>query len=122
MFDIGWQELALIAVVTLVVVGPKDLPKVMRAMGDMAAKGRRAWLALEHQIEGIEAEAKRLEGDDDTGIVKDPPLTNHPPLAGGSKILDPQETKSSGRGLDSSKETDPSPKVPRTFDPPARGG
>ena len=30
MFDIGWQELFLIGVVALIVVEPKDLPKVLR--------------------------------------------------------------------------------------------
>ena len=32
MFDIGWQELLLIAVVTIIVVGPKDLPHAIRAV------------------------------------------------------------------------------------------
>lgn len=32
MFDIGWQELFIIAVVALVVVGPKELPRVLRAV------------------------------------------------------------------------------------------
>lgn len=32
MFDIGWQELFIIAVVTIVVVGPKELPRVLRAV------------------------------------------------------------------------------------------
>ncbi|MGE5259961.1 MAG: twin-arginine translocase TatA/TatE family subunit, partial [Actinomycetota bacterium] len=30
MFDIGWSELLVIAVVAIVVVGPKDLPRLMR--------------------------------------------------------------------------------------------
>ena len=30
MFDIGWQELFLIAVVTILVVGPRELPRVLR--------------------------------------------------------------------------------------------
>ncbi len=33
MFDIGWPELFLIAVVVLLVVGPKELPKVLRNVG-----------------------------------------------------------------------------------------
>ena len=32
MFDIGWQELMIIALVTIVVIGPKDLPRVLRAV------------------------------------------------------------------------------------------
>ena len=30
MFDIGWQELFIVAILALLVVGPKDLPKALR--------------------------------------------------------------------------------------------
>ncbi|QLH40123.1 MAG: twin-arginine translocase subunit TatB [Defluviicoccus sp.] len=40
MFDIGWQELFLISVVALIVVGPKDLPKVLRTGARMLNKAR----------------------------------------------------------------------------------
>jgi sec-independent protein translocase protein TatB len=40
MFDIGWSELLVIAVVMIVVVGPKDLPKMLRTFGRTAAKLR----------------------------------------------------------------------------------
>ncbi|GEQ98787.1 Sec-independent protein translocase protein TatB [Iodidimonas gelatinilytica] len=40
MFDIAWTEMLVIAVVTIVVVGPKDLPKVMKAVGGFIAKAR----------------------------------------------------------------------------------
>jgi sec-independent protein translocase protein TatB len=30
MFDIGWSEMAIIALVALVVIGPKELPKALR--------------------------------------------------------------------------------------------
>jgi len=40
MFDIAWSELALIGAVALVVIGPKDLPKVMRTMGQWTRKAR----------------------------------------------------------------------------------
>jgi sec-independent protein translocase protein TatB len=33
MFDIGWTEMAIIALVALVVIGPKDLPGAMRTVG-----------------------------------------------------------------------------------------
>jgi sec-independent protein translocase protein TatB len=41
MFDIGWSELLVIAVVAIVVVGPKDLPRLMRSFGRYAGKLRR---------------------------------------------------------------------------------
>ncbi|WNJ98257.1 Sec-independent protein translocase protein TatB [Thalassospiraceae bacterium LMO-JJ14] len=32
MFDIGWQEIFLIAVIALIVVGPKDLPRALKTV------------------------------------------------------------------------------------------
>ncbi|WP_071797265.1 Sec-independent protein translocase protein TatB [Natronohydrobacter thiooxidans] len=40
MFDIGWTELLVIGIVALIVVGPKDLPKMFRTLGQMTAKMR----------------------------------------------------------------------------------
>ena len=40
MLDIGWQELFFIAVIALIVVGPKDLPKVMRTVSQFVRKAR----------------------------------------------------------------------------------
>ncbi|MBX3567250.1 MAG: Sec-independent protein translocase protein TatB [Rhizobiaceae bacterium] len=40
MFDVGWSEMLVIAVVMIVVVGPKDLPKMLRTFGKMTAKVR----------------------------------------------------------------------------------
>jgi len=41
MLDIGWSEMLVIAVVLIVVVGPKDLPPMLRAFGKMTTKLRR---------------------------------------------------------------------------------
>src|SRR5215469_8053999 len=40
MFDFAWSELAVIAVVALVVIGPKDLPRVMRVVGQWTRRAR----------------------------------------------------------------------------------
>ncbi|MEP9386999.1 Sec-independent protein translocase protein TatB [Mesorhizobium sp. KR9-304] len=40
MFDIGWTEMLVIAVVMIVVVGPKDLPKMLRTFGKTTTKLR----------------------------------------------------------------------------------
>lgn len=41
MFDIGMPEMLVLAVVTLLVVGPKDLPRVIRSLAGGLAKMRR---------------------------------------------------------------------------------
>lgn len=40
MFDFSWSELGLIAVVALLVIGPKDLPRVMRILGQWMGRAR----------------------------------------------------------------------------------
>jgi sec-independent protein translocase protein TatB len=51
MFDIGWSELLVIAVVAIIVVGPKDLPRLMRTFGHYAGKLRRMAGDFQRQFE-----------------------------------------------------------------------
>ena len=41
MFDFAWSEIALIGVVALVLIGPKDLPIAIKAVADVVKKMRR---------------------------------------------------------------------------------
>ncbi len=69
MFDIGWQELFIIAVLALLVVGPRDLPRTLRTvMGyvrkakDMAREFQNGIdeVAQEVELEDIRKEANRI--------------------------------------------------------------
>ena len=40
MFDVGWIEMALIALIALLVIGPKELPKAMRSLAKWTRKAR----------------------------------------------------------------------------------
>lgn len=60
MFDIGWSEMAIILVVALIVIGPRDLPRVARTMGRWVAKGRA--MAREFQV-AVEDMAREAELD-----------------------------------------------------------
>jgi sec-independent protein translocase protein TatB len=48
MFDLGWSELLIIAVVAIVVIGPKDMPQAFRIVGQWMAKAR----ALAREFQG----------------------------------------------------------------------
>lgn len=41
MFDIGWSELLIVVVVAVIVIGPKELPRALRALGHWVGKARR---------------------------------------------------------------------------------
>lgn len=53
MFDIGWAELFLIAAVALVVLGPNELPVVMRKLGRWAGALRRQAASWQAQLEDV---------------------------------------------------------------------
>ena len=61
MFDIGWSELLVIAVVAIIVVGPKDLPRLMRTFGQYAGKLRRMAADFQNQFEEAMREAEMEE-------------------------------------------------------------
>jgi len=61
MFDIGWQELFIVAVLALIVVGPKDLPRTLRTVTHYVRKAR--GLAREFRS-GLDEVIRESELDD----------------------------------------------------------
>ena len=51
MFDIGWSELLVIAIVAIVVVGPKELPRVLRTFGNYAGRLKRTAAEFRRQFD-----------------------------------------------------------------------
>jgi sec-independent protein translocase protein TatB len=58
MFDIGWSEMALVLLVALIVIGPKDLPRVARTMGQWVGKGRAMAREFQRALEDMAREAE----------------------------------------------------------------
>ena len=58
MFDFAWSELAVIAVVALVVIGPKDLPRVMRTVGIWVGKARAIAREFQSSLDQMMREAE----------------------------------------------------------------
>ena len=61
MLDIGWSEMAVIALVALVVIGPKDLPKAMKAVAYWVTKARKLSSEFHRGIDQIVREAELEE-------------------------------------------------------------
>lgn len=51
MFDVGFMELLLLAVIGVVVIGPERLPAVARMVGKYVGQGRRFIHGIQRQIE-----------------------------------------------------------------------
>jgi sec-independent protein translocase protein TatB len=68
MFDIGWTELLVIGVVALIAIGPKELPGVLRTVGQMMGKVRRMASEFQGQFHEAmrEAEMEDLKKQIDT--------------------------------------------------------
>ncbi|MEE8499369.1 MAG: Sec-independent protein translocase protein TatB [Kiloniellales bacterium] len=57
MFDIGWSEMAVIAFIALIVIGPKELPNAMRAMAKWTRKARSLARDFQSGIDDLVREA-----------------------------------------------------------------
>ena len=61
MFDIAWGEFVVIAVVALIVIGPKELPGVLRAIGQWTTKIRRMAAEFQGQFQEALREAEMAD-------------------------------------------------------------
>ena len=103
MLDIGWVELSIIALITILVVGPKEIPRVLRTVTQVVRKLRS--MASEFQS-GIDELAREAELDD---LKKDVEKTATRDFAGElENTIDPTgEVKESVREIESSLKEDP---------------
>src|SRR4051812_23121279 len=118
MFGIDSSELLVIALVALVVIGPKDLPRVMRTIGHWVGRARgmaghfRAGvdnMIRESELADMEKKWKAEKGR----IRREPP----PPAAGGEVWRGPIAAEPHPRRLAAPAKASARPKPP-----PARGG
>ena len=61
MFDIGWSELVVIAVVALIAIGPKELPGVLRMVGQWMGKARKMASEFQGQFQEAMREAEMAD-------------------------------------------------------------
>src|ERR1700712_3063375 len=61
MFDIGWSEFLVIAVVALIAIGPKELPGVLRTVGQWMGKARKMAAEFQGQFQEAMREAEMAD-------------------------------------------------------------
>ncbi|MFC0242952.1 Sec-independent protein translocase protein TatB [Rhodopseudomonas telluris] len=61
MFDIGWSELVVIGVVALIAIGPKELPGVLRMVGQWMGKARKLASEFQGQFQEAMREAEMAD-------------------------------------------------------------
>jgi sec-independent protein translocase protein TatB len=61
MFDIGWSEFVLIGVVALIAIGPKELPGVLRTVGQWMGKARKMAAEFQSQFQEAMREAEMAD-------------------------------------------------------------
>lgn len=88
MFDIGWSELLLVAVVAIIVVGPRDLPRALRTLGQWAARvrgvAREFQKSVDDMIRDSELEELRRETQSLTNLdLDEAPLARIEPAQSG---------------------------------------
>ncbi|MCQ8781757.1 Sec-independent protein translocase protein TatB [Mangrovibrevibacter kandeliae] len=113
MFDIGWSELLVIAVVLIVVVGPKDLPRMLRTFGKTTSQLRRMAGDFRKQFDEALREA---ELDDVRDTVRD--LKSLDPRSEMRKALNPMRAVGDEiRASLSAATKAPEPRVPSADEP-----
>ena len=102
MLDLGWQELFFIALLALIVVGPKDLPIMVRSISRWIFKARRLVqdfqgsmesAARELEIDSIKHEVNKVYDDTEDGFLTQNEKTtegNHQEVESSNK-KDPQK-------------------------------
>lgn len=79
MFDIGWDEMLFTAIVAIVVIGPKDLPRALRTAGQWIGKIRRVSGHFRAGIETMIREAELEELEKEWREKNAAILAQHPP-------------------------------------------
>ena len=103
MFDLGWGKIIIIAVIALVVIGPKELPAVLRTVGQWMGKIRRMAAEFQGQFQEAmrEAEMADLKKHVDTITEATRDIGSFDPLATARKDIESAfEDKPAATGSD----------------------
>lgn len=70
MFDLAWSEIAVIGIVALIAIGPKDLPVAIRAVSEMMKKARRMASEFQGHVDEMVRESNLHEVRDQINDIR----------------------------------------------------
>ena len=113
MFDIGWTELLVIACVAIIVVGPKDLPRMLRSLGQTIGKVKRMSREFQSTFNDALREAER-EADISDMKKQVEEVGNFNPLGDLKKTLEEEKAEGKAKAEAANKAaTEPQPWMPK---------
>ncbi|MBB4302169.1 sec-independent protein translocase protein TatB [Rhodobium orientis] len=89
MFDIGWTEILVVAVIAILVVGPKELPRMLRTFGQVVGKMRRMAGEFQTTFNDAVREAERQADLDDAKKSLSDMNKSFNPVADVKKAMNP---------------------------------
>jgi len=131
MFDIGWSEMAVIALVALVVLGPKELPGALRAAAKWARKARSLAREFQSGVDDLIREAdlddarkavqavKSLDMDKVIGETVDPTGSVGDEVRAIDRAARDDDTAPAGEGAAAVEAPEPNIAPPHSLPPPA---
>lgn len=103
MFDIGWTEILVIVAVAVIVVGPKDIPKMLKTIGKYLRKAKTMMRDVRRQVEEVadiaeikelKATAESIKKDMGVDSFDDPMKMSTPSKASTETTTEPLMTES----------------------------
>jgi len=113
MFEIGWSELLLIGIVALIAIGPKELPTVLRTLGQWMSKLRRMASEFQSQFQEAmrEAEMADLKKQVDEMTSQAQSYANFDPVSEVRRELESTQQQIEGAMVNPAGAATPSPPV-----------
>ncbi|MBR0551148.1 Sec-independent protein translocase protein TatB [Stakelama marina] len=110
MLDVAPTELLVVVVVAILIIGPKDLPKAMRFVGQWVGRARAISRQFRSGIDAVIREAELQELEKKWAAENERIMREHPP----ESLPAPNDEKT----VESEADSEPRPEPPRSDAPP----
>ncbi|WP_321325040.1 Sec-independent protein translocase protein TatB [uncultured Parasphingorhabdus sp.] len=106
MFDLSISEIAIIAIIAVVVIGPKELPRALSTAGKWMAKGRGIMANFRTGLDAMVREAELQEMEKKWASENERIMREHPALPDESAVDEPVMEPLDGPSAEAEAEAD----------------